>query len=138
MDLLFWTSSNDIKLFNFLIEVEAIYLLLFPMKNVTDNRCIPSMYFHNVAGVTKLFCQREKELLSFDFLKSCWWLLIHSHITTLCFMPPIYFQNSVSMPLFFHFPFKVRCCEKLRSCNFKVAALKIYPPQKVSCQVSDI
>lgn len=74
------------------------------MENVTDNRGIPTMYFYKLVSVTKLFCQREKDQLSFDFLKSC--LVAFDTWSHEGPVLPIYFQNSVSMSLCFALSFQ--------------------------------
>lgn len=46
------------------------------------------------AGATKLLCQREKKnRCALTLLSLAWWLLMHDHIKTLCFKPPIYFSK---------------------------------------------
>lgn len=102
--MLFWTSSINVKLSKqraslLKLKLSIYYYFLWKMSWTTDvflqGSSIKWLVLQNC------FVKGKKNCCLLTFLSLAWWLLIHGPIKTLCFMPPIYFQNSVSMPLCF-------------------------------------
>lgn len=107
VDLLHWTLSNNIQYLSvsficrkktFPAEVETHYL--FPMENVTDNRQFFETYINKVSWGYKIALSNRKKkknhqqnCCAWTLLSLAWWLLMHDHIKTLCFKPPIPFSK---------------------------------------------
>ena len=88
-------------------EVETVHLLLFPMENVTDNRWISAMCFNKVCCCYKTaLSKRRKNCCALTLLSLAWWLLMHDHIKTLCFKPPMPFSKFRQYALCFGLSFQ--------------------------------